>query len=640
MLVSRPKPSRRMWRRCSQLLLALCLLGGLFPMPTHVVSTIYAAESVPTATTITVDTSADLDSGSITKTCGYSSGVYVAAGDGCTLRRALLEASARPQSDRPIEIRFNLPAGDPNSDLEVAGTWTLPINDPLPALSTDTILDVNGQVLIDGATQPGGRSDGPSIIIDTNDYSLEVESENNIIRNISFKNGGSIFLKENGNTVENIWMGLTDDGQSIAFRDTANRQRLAGGGIVVAADDNVVQDNVIAGAYARAINIDGGDNNIIQRNTIGTRADGTVPAVAEPAQCLRSFNYDAGNWYGGWGIGLSGSNNQILQNRIAGLHILQSENETPPMAIEIFGSGHRIAENIIGVDSAGEKRGVCGQGIKVSGSNTEIVDNTIVRSRTGFESSNGQALDTAILASDTSPLFGQITVRGNLVEDGPGLIYQFGPGIPDILSLFKAAKITQIDGKNIAGTNGDDSPCPSCLIDFYLDDGDDIEEAFEHLGSTTADSNGDFTFTLADEVPAGMGIRTSSTTQSAGVIGAYGSGTTTEFSDLYMPIAEITLSGPAAGEVGETYTFTATVAPTNATPPFEYTLEATDLSDQSLTSDSPVVVATLTWESAGDKTVRVTVENDLSTATATHEITIAAPPEPEGDTVYLPLVRK
>ncbi|MFZ4663269.1 MAG: hypothetical protein ACOYNY_40055, partial [Caldilineaceae bacterium] len=248
--------------------------------------------TVPAATVITVNTSTDLDSGSVTKTCTYTAGTYVAAGDGCTLRRAILEAAARPQSDRPITVQFNLTANDPNKDKEVVGTWTLPIAATLPALKTDTIINKNGQVTIDGDTQPGGRTTGPKIIIATNDNSLQVESTNNVIRNLAFKGGGVIFLKEDGNTVERIWMGLSDDGQSIIFRTPANPLRMAGGGIHISSNNNTVQNNVIAGAFARAIDIDGGDNNLITRNLIGTRADGTVPTVAASAQCLRSLSLD------------------------------------------------------------------------------------------------------------------------------------------------------------------------------------------------------------------------------------------------------------------------------------------------------------------------------------------------------------
>lgn len=159
------------------------------------------------------------------------------------------------------------------------------------------------------------------------------------------------------------------------------------------------------------------------------------------------------------------------------------------------------------------------------------MDNTITGSRTGFEDSEL----AAILASDTSPQFGQITVRRNLIEAGPGEIYTFGAGIPAVLRQFNPAEITSIDGLEVRGGNGAGSPCPGCVIDFYLDDNDTVAEALSYLGSATADSNGNFSFTLAAELAPGTGIRTSSTTPSAGVIGSYGAGTTTEFSPLYEP---------------------------------------------------------------------------------------------------------
>jgi len=578
-------------------LLSALLLTISHPTTLPVQATAGYGATAPAATTITVNTSADLDSGSLTKTCTYTAGIYVAATDGCTLRRAILDAAARPQSDRPIAIQFNLAANDPNKDKETAGTWTLPIAATLPPLKTDTIINKNGQVTIDGDTQPGGRTTGPKIIIATNDNSLQVESTNNVIRNLAFKGGGVIFLKEDSNTVERIWMGLSDDGQAIVFRTPANPLRMAGGGINISSNNNTVQNNVIAGAFARAIDIDGGDNNLITRNLIGTRADGTVPTVAASAQCLRSLNLDPQNWYGGWGIALSGSNNRIIQNRLAGLHIIQSQNDTPPMALEIFGANHEIRGNIIGVDSANSRVGVCGQGIKVSGSGTQILNNVIVRSRTGFE--DGEP--TAILASDTSPLFGQITVRGNLVESGPGKIYEFGPGIPAVLRTFNPAKFTGLSGTTITGGSGENSPCPGCLIDFYRDDGDEIAEALDHLGSITADSNGNFSITLTQTLPSGVGVRTSSTTQSAGVIGNYGAGTTTKLSKLYMPMESVTITGPTTGTIGTSYAFTITVNPAGATIPVDYAVNATDSTTQTLTSSSRAIVATYTWPTGGER---------------------------------------
>jgi hypothetical protein len=613
-------------RRLAWWLAALVIVGGLIAAAIFGPLTFARSALAQANTVITVDASPDLESGSLRYTCTYTQGaIFTPAPDNkCTLRRAINEAAARPQSDRPIVIQFNLPANDPGKDLEVSGTWTLQVDAALPPLKTDTVLNINGQVLIDGGTQPGGRSDGPPIIIDTNDHSLEVESTGNIIRNLAFKGGGVIFLKEDGNTVENIWMGLSDDGQSIVFRDTSDYKRMAGGGVFISSDNNTVQDNTISGAYAKAIDINSGsDNNLITRNQIGTRADGTVPSVPEAIQCLRSFNYDPANWYGGWGIAIAGSNNEVSRNRIAGLHIMQAQNDSPPTAIEIFGADHTVTQNIIGVAKGGDLVGVCGQGIKVSGSGTQIVDNAVVRSRTGFEGNDGKALDMAILASDTSPLFGQITVRGNVVVDGPGRVYGFGPGIPDTLKLFEPARITNIDGVTVSGGNGENSPCPNCLIDIYLDDDDETAETLEHLGAATADANGDFTFTLSQPLSAGDGLRTNSTTQSGGVIGNYLAGTTTKTSKLFLPMTDLSIDGPTAGQPGVQHQFQIEVSPAGATTPYTYTVDATDMNTQSLTTENNIVVATYAWVTDGTKTIKVTVANDLGTVTATHQIEIS-----------------
>lgn len=628
-------------RRPIILLLIATTLGLILSL--QLLSIALAAPQAPTApfaTTITVDTSADLDPGSITKTCTYTSGVYVGANDGCTLRRAILEAAARPQADRPIAITFNLAPADVNANLEVSGTWTLPVEEELPPLRTDTILDLNGQVTIDGATQPGGRSNGPKIIVDTNDWSLEVESEENVIRNLAFKGGGVIFLKEDRNIVSGIWMGLSDDGQTIHFRTPGQLQRMAGGGVHILSNDNLVENNTISGAFARAINIDGGDGNTVQNNQIGTRADGTVPDVPPASLCERSFSFDPQSWYGGWGIALSGSNNKILDNRIAGLHILQSANETPPIAIEIFGTGHEVRNNVIGVDSADKLAGVCGQGIKVAGSDTQILDNEIRGSRAGFEDD----AETAIMANDSSPTFGQITVRGNLVEDGPGNVYAFGPMIPVELRTFAPAKISSMAGVTITGSAGDGSPCPGCLIDLYQDDSDEIGEALVHLGSVVAGAGGDFSFILAQPLAAGTGLRTSSTTQSSGVIDSFGAGTTTRVSKLYLPISSISVTLPISGEIGSSYQVTVSVLPAAATAPFDYMLEATDAQTQTLDgAQSPVVVATYEWAQPGLKTITVTVGNELGTVTETHQINIVDPdPDPAQDEafLFLPTLRR
>ncbi|MCB0126145.1 MAG: hypothetical protein KDE58_28000, partial [Caldilineaceae bacterium] len=177
-------------------------------------------------------------------------------------------------------------------------------------------------------------------------------------------------------------------------------------------------------------------------------------------------------------ISVGGSNNIIRNNHLVGMNNVRSANDTPAMALEIFGNNQQIISNTIGIDANGYELGVCGQAIKVSGHDIDVLDNTIV----GASRFNPDDPNTAaILVSDTSPQFDRITVMRNLVRDGilPSTkdYYEFGPGLPEALRLFRSARITQMDGVTVRGGNGVDvignaHPCPNCLIDLYLDDDD------------------------------------------------------------------------------------------------------------------------------------------------------------------------
>jgi hypothetical protein len=163
-----------------------------------------------------------------------------------------------------------------------------------------------------------------------------------------------------------------------------------------------------------------------------------------------------------------------------------------------------------------------------------------------------------------------------------------------------------------------------------------------HLGSATADTEGNFSVTLTRTLAAGEGIRTGSTAQSAGVIGNYGAGTTTQISKLYLPMQTLTVSGPLTGEIGVNYAFTVTVGPLSATAPFDYAISASDAEPQSMIgSSNPQIVTTYAWAQPGLKTMMITVTNELGALTTSKAITIAAPPgpQPTDGLILLPLVR-
>jgi hypothetical protein len=583
-------------------------------------------DSSAAATTITVTRSDDPTPGSLTATCGFTSGTFVAAASGCSLRRAILEAAARPPTDRPIAIVFNLPISDTNKDRDAAGTWTIELAAGLPPLKTPSLLDTTGRVTVDGATQPGGRAAGPKIIIDMNDTSWDIASTENIVRNLSIQRGGPIFLKAAAfdNLIEDIWMGLSGDGQSIVLRDAGNPRRLAiGGGVHIMGSNNIVRNSKFVGAFSKAIEINSGTSgNLILTNTIGLRADGTVPALPSSIECLRSNAYDPGNWYGGWGISLAGSNQRVQGNVIAGLHWMQSPTEAPPIEIELLGSGHQIRNNWIGVDINRELAWSCGNGIKLAGSGSTIADNLIARTRVGNEASAGGVVDAAIYANDSSPLFGQHAIRRNVVIDGPGKVHDFGPAIPTALKTFNPARVTAINGAVVSGISGSGSPCPGCVIDLFADDGDTNAEALRYLGSTTATVDGAWSITMAAPLTPGLYLRTMSIAANSGVIAGYGAGTTTRTSKLWAPLTAVNVSGTLTASAGVTRTFEISAAPLAATVPISFVIEATDAQTINQAFTSPTINVSYRWTTPGVKTVRVVATNELGSVETSFAVTV------------------
>ncbi len=333
-------------------------------------------------------------------------------------------------------------------------------------------------------------------------------------------------------------------------------------------------------------------------------------------------------------------------------------NDTPAMAIEVFGAGHQIISNTIGMDVNGYELGVCGQALKLSGSEMDALDNVIVgASRFNPDDPN----KTAIFTNDGSPLFDRVTVLRNIVRDGilPSTedMYEFGPAMPDALKIFRSARITEIDGVNVSGGNGIDiiggvHQCPHCRIDLYLDDADERNEALEWLGSANADLDGNFTFTMTEPLSPTYGIHTISTSTDKtiavsntvsypdSVIFDYSAGMSYEASDLFMPIYDLEVTGPTTGDVGVTYQVVVTATPSVVTGPFTVTVEL-DGNDgpisETIVHEDPVVTLTYAWNTPGLKTIRFIVEGPLNTMEVTHQIMIGGgsttptpSPEPSG----------
>ncbi|MEE9326320.1 MAG: hypothetical protein V3U71_03415 [Cocleimonas sp.] len=497
------------------------------------------------ATTIIVDTTLDYaevddDIGRVDNyTCSFSAGqsgalFSPAPNNKCTLRRAILEAGVRPDGDRPITIEFNIPTNDPNYNAAL-GIWEVQIDSSfIWEIKRRFISDDGGQVTVDGGTRPGG---GPAIMINTNSEnspifgsSLEVRTANNTFRNLGFHGGGQIILYEDHNLVESVWMGLTNNGLQMKLASTASSQAMrsmARGGIIMpnsASDNNIIRTNRIIGANERAIRVTStGSNNLIEDNFIGMNANGDVP-ITSTINCSRSSDYDSSLWYGGRGIQVTGSHNIIQNNRIAGLHVTQATNETPPISMEIFGIDNVVTGNTVGIDASNKKVGTCGQGLLLGGSESIATANHFYFTRNGFDPGDiGDELDAVIITQSFLEQGSRwIRVWNNIIEGGNNTeanfhAYRFSEGVNEDLRKFIPAKITSIKGTTISGTNGDrllpttvNPFCPNCTVYLYLDDTDDRIESFALLGTALADSNGDWTTTISRPLSAGEGIRTQS----------------------------------------------------------------------------------------------------------------------------------
>ncbi len=536
---------------------------------------IYASNTICDASgcVITVDWSIDEEPQHNLHTCDYTQGAATffpdTTGPGagkCTFRRALREAGARSDNNAcpgcsPILIRFTgLNGTDGNADDanydSASDQWVLPMNSSGTASFyglEPQALDLVGNITIQGPAIDVLNGEMPTIIIDSG-TTLDIELKFVTIENLGFMGGQSIHWKQSDGLFTNNTWGLAPDGASIEFDDmVGNTDNLAGNHAIFTtlfADRMTVDGNVMTGASTFAVEINSGTSDVkIINNLIGTRIDGKVPSVPTNLNCRTFTNInpvnppiDPAEWFGGAGISASGTGLLIENNVIAGLQTIHSTFSTPPEALTVFGRLHTVQNNIIGKDLTGNEVGVCGQGIKLSTATDSpevhnghmIIDNEIYFPKNGFENTKG-----AILWGDTHVngfKDGGNTIRRNLVKTGLEKYIEFSGNLMSVQKSFEPAVISSVSGVNIAGHShlsnifGDPSPCPNCIIDFYQDNGNTVMDALEHLGSTVADGNGDFNFTLSAPLANGFGIRTTSTTTADNIIPSTWSGTTSEMS--------------------------------------------------------------------------------------------------------------
>ncbi|MBU1661814.1 MAG: hypothetical protein KKD28_10120, partial [Chloroflexi bacterium] len=329
-------------------------------------------------TTIIVNSSTDPDT-SNSYTC------ISKPSDPCTLRRAVIQARNLSAAQKPVLIAFDIPTSDSgyNPTLQI---WKIQFIG-ITTVDNATLRYLNGDIIIDGSTQPGGRADGPKIILvgpGTGQWDGlklgETATQNaNEIRGLGFQMFKThIYVNSSSNIIANNWFGLNDAGTAPFLRGGGEDDGSGNTGISVGANiaNNVIQNNVFTGLAGVAAAINGNDTTF-SNNYIGTIANGTVPDK-ETDPDLICLQWD---WLGGSGLSMSGDGNIIENNVIAGLRIAVEPPTIQADAIRVSGDNHIIRNNKIGLSATDVEVGVCGRGIYLQGGTefNQITTNQIIR---------------------------------------------------------------------------------------------------------------------------------------------------------------------------------------------------------------------------------------------------------------------
>jgi hypothetical protein len=462
-----------------------------------------------------------------------------------TLRRAIVQAR---NTAGPVEIRFDIPASAVEGYNAQLGIWKIQL---FNTTRTQAFRQLTGNITIDGTSQPGGRANGPKIVLVGPGTGMKeglILGENatqhqNVVRGLAFQNlRTAIYINSDQNLVEQCWFGLDDAGVRPLLRDNNPQNGSGSDGVVLqaGADQNEIRNNYFLGLNGVSAALRGAFNHF-HNNFIGTRADGRVTEKVTDPSLIGS----PVDWLGGSGISVADTDHLIEDNVIAGVRIQISQWSLQADSIRVSGSRHVVRNNRIGLDGTNAVIGVCGRGIYLSDSpkSLTIQGNQIHHPELSAISLNGSLYDGN-------------TLRGNVIRksrawpevDGmaaPEDAIQLGKGLPQALLNFKPARVTSIIGTAVTGTSGLDSFCPNGVIELFLGTENPVD-ARQSLAVVTADAQGNWTATLPRPLAAGEGIRTTSTTAQWGTIANLSAGTTTGLSEFYRPTApEIAVEQPA-----------------------------------------------------------------------------------------------
>ena len=206
----------------------------------------FCAAERAAANTITVNTTADTSA--VDGSCSLREAITAA-----NTNAAVNECSAGSSGSDTIE--FNLGSGTP----------TITLSSPLPTATEPLVIDGN----TGGATRVELNGNGVG--------GLDINGGNSTVRALvinRFPANGIDIASNGGNTIENCYIG-TDATGTMDLGNAANGVRLLSSnntiGGTTAAARNVISGNDVAGVL-----IQGGSNNVVEGNYIGTDVNGTA----------------------------------------------------------------------------------------------------------------------------------------------------------------------------------------------------------------------------------------------------------------------------------------------------------------------------------------------------------------------------
>ena len=284
-----------------------------------------------------------------------------------SLRQAILDANASPNTGTPDVIRFGIPG---------VGVHTIQPLSPLP--------DISDPVVIDATTQPG-YSGTPVIELDGSlagiSNGLSIDSGNTTIRGLDIDrfvgspNGLIYITGAGGNVIQGNYLGTNLAGNAVyplANQGSYGVVIFGSSGNVIGTNGDGVNDaaegNVIAGNNTAGILIETGqpgqfaNNNVIAGNRLGTSADGNT-ALSN----------------GRMGVFLlEGTGNRIGTNAdgvsdAAEANLISGNVED---GVYLGDSGNLVAGNIIGTNLAGTAALPNGTGVVAERSNNNVIGGT------------------------------------------------------------------------------------------------------------------------------------------------------------------------------------------------------------------------------------------------------------------------